>query len=96
MRADAWDARNGTRPEHECEPHPADYAPRGPGSMRIRSDIDPFTQANRVARHAEVHATQRIIYMDRRPHPSESAPHTWQGFSTGEWEGDMLKVSTII
>jgi hypothetical protein len=32
--------------------------------------------------------------MDGRPHPSEKAPHTWQGFSTGEWEGDMLKVTT--
>ena len=37
---------------------------------------------------------QRTIYMDGRPHPSEYAPHTWQGFSTGEWEGDMLKVTT--
>ena len=36
----------------------------------------------------------RTIYMDGRPHPSENAPHTWQGFSTGEWEGDMLKVTT--
>ena len=32
--------------------------------------------------------------MDGRPHPPEWAPHTWQGFSTGEWEGDMLKVTT--
>jgi hypothetical protein len=32
--------------------------------------------------------------MDGRPHPSENAPHTWQGFSTGEWDGDMLKVTT--
>ena len=36
----------------------------------------------------------RTIYMDGRPHPSKNAPHTWQGFSTGEWEGDMLKVTT--
>ena len=36
----------------------------------------------------------RTIYMDGRPHPSPSAQHTWQGFSTGEWEGDMLKVTT--
>jgi hypothetical protein len=37
---------------------------------------------------------ERMIYMDGRPHPSENAPHTWQGFSTGEWDGDMLKVVT--
>ena len=28
------------------------------------------------------------------PRPSAYAQHTWQGFSTGEWEGDMLKVTT--
>ena len=31
--------------------------------------------------------------MDGRPHPSEYAPHTWEGFSTGEWEGNALKVT---
>ncbi len=28
--------------------------------------------------------------MDGRPHPPEWAADTWQGFSTGEWVGDML------
>ena len=37
---------------------------------------------------------QRTIYMDGRARPSAYAQHTWQGFSTGEWEGDMLKVTT--
>jgi len=32
--------------------------------------------------------------MDGRPHPSEMAPHTFQGFSTGTWEGNMLSVYT--
>ena len=32
--------------------------------------------------------------MDGRPHPPEYAAHTWQGFSTGKWEGDMLTVTT--
>jgi hypothetical protein len=36
----------------------------------------------------------RTIYMDGRPHPPEWAAHTWQGFSTGEWVGDMLKITT--
>ena len=36
----------------------------------------------------------RVIYMDGRPHPPEEAPHTWAGFSTGKWEGDMLTVTT--
>jgi cyclase len=32
--------------------------------------------------------------MDGRPHPSEYAPHTWQGFSTGKWEGNQLVITT--
>jgi hypothetical protein len=32
--------------------------------------------------------------MDNRPHPPEYAAHTWQGFSTGTFDGDMLTVTT--
>ena len=43
-RADAWDAQKWEMVEHECDPHPADYAPRGPADMRIVAEIDSFTQ----------------------------------------------------
>jgi hypothetical protein len=43
-RADTWDAQKWEMIEHECEPHPADYAPRGPASMRIYSDIRQLDQ----------------------------------------------------
>ncbi|PYS42266.1 MAG: hypothetical protein DMG14_04510 [Acidobacteria bacterium] len=36
----------------------------------------------------------RPIYMDGRPHPAAYAPHSWSGFSTGEWIGNTLKVTT--
>jgi len=36
----------------------------------------------------------RTIWMDGRPHPPELAEHTSMGFSTGEWEGRTLKVTT--
>ena len=32
--------------------------------------------------------------MDGRPHPPDFDPHTWQGFSTGHWEGNVLVVET--
>jgi len=32
--------------------------------------------------------------MDGRPHPPDYAPHTWMGFSTGKWEGNILTVTT--
>ena len=38
--------------------------------------------------------TQRTIWMDGRPHPPEFAEHTSMGFSTGEWVGNTLKVTT--
>jgi hypothetical protein len=95
MRADSWDAQKWEMVEHECQPHPADYGPRGPSNMRVWGDMDPFTKGI-VAWHTELAymLPLRTIYMDGRSHPSEYAPHTWQGFSTGEWEGDLLKVTT--
>jgi hypothetical protein len=95
LRADSWDAAKWTVPERQCEPHPADYAPRGPASLRISSSVDPVSQ-DVVAWHVAVmwSLSQRTIHMDGRKHPSPSAQHSWQGFSTGEWEGDMLKVTT--
>jgi hypothetical protein len=39
-------------------------------------------------------SADRVIYMDGRPHPGPYAPHTWSGFSTGEWIGDILKITT--
>jgi hypothetical protein len=82
-------------PERQCEPHPADYAPRGPASLRISSTVDPISQ-DVIAWHVTVmwSLSHRTIYMDGRPRPSPNTQLSWQGFSTAEWEGDMLKVTT--
>ena len=37
---------------------------------------------------------ERTIWLDGRPHPSDMAPHTFQGFSTATWDGNMLNVYT--
>jgi hypothetical protein len=40
-------------------------------------------------------AQHRHIYMeDPPPHPAPWDLHTWQGFSTGQWQGDVLVVHT--
>ena len=95
LRADSWDASKWTMPERQCEPHPADYGPRGPASLRIGSTVDPISQ-DVISWNVTVmwQLPKRTIYMDGRLHPSQRAQHSWQGFSTGEWEGDMLKVTT--
>lgn len=95
LRADSWTASKWTMLERQCEPHPADYGPRGPANLRIESTVDPISQ-DVVAWHITVmwQLQQRTIYMDGRPHPPPHAQHTWQGFSTGEWVDGMLKVTT--
>jgi hypothetical protein len=95
LHADSWDASLLTLPEHQCKPHPADYSPRGPANLRLWREIDTASQQT-VAWHTHIswQAPERTIYMDGRPHPPEYAAHTWQGFSTGRWEGEMLTVTT--
>lgn len=94
FRAESWSASLWTVPEHQCVPHPADYGPNY-GSVRIWKDVDPVTKRI-VAYHTEMTWMNafRTIWMDGREHPPEYAPHTWQGFSTGKWEGEMLTVTT--
>lgn len=95
MRGDIWDADLLTLPEHQCKPHPSDYGIRGPANLRIWKEVDPETQRI-IAWHTHIswQAPERTIYMDGRPHPPEYAPHTWQGFSTGKWDGDVLTITT--
>jgi hypothetical protein len=36
----------------------------------------------------------RVVFLDGRRHPPDSAPHSKSGFSTGHWDGDTLVVET--
>ncbi len=95
LRADSWSASLLTLPEHQCKPHPSTYGFRGVGQLRIWEDRDPASQrVVKIHTHIMWQAQHREIWMDGRPHPSEHAPHTWQGFSTGRWDGDVLVVRT--
>jgi hypothetical protein len=94
MRGATWEASIQTLWEWQCRPHSADYIWRGPSPVRIWKDVDPVSRQV-TAWHAEwLRSVDRQIYMDGRPHPPDAAPHTWAGFSTGRWEGDMLTIKT--
>ena len=95
LRADSWDASLLTMPEHQCKPHPSDYGMRGPANTRWSKEVDHDTQQT-IAWHTHMswQAPERTIWMDGRPHPPEYAAHTWQGFSTGKFEGSMLTITT--
>jgi hypothetical protein len=93
MRADTWDASIQTLPEWQCRPHSADYIWRGPSNLTIRKEVDPVTREI-TAFHAEwLRSVDNAIYLDGRPHPSPNAAHTWGGFATGKWQGDILTVT---
>ena len=95
LRADSWDASLLTLPEHQCKPHPSTYGFRGVGNLRITGEVHDKTQALvRLHTHIQWQEQRRDIWMDGRPHPPAYAAHTWQGFSTGRWEGQALVVRT--
>src|SRR4026209_1857546 len=82
-------------PEHQCQVHVVEYIHRGPMQMRIweiRDEVDHHLIAIRET--ISTYEQERTIWMDGRPRPSVNAPHTWMGFSTGVWEGNMLTVTT--
>jgi hypothetical protein len=81
-------------PEHQCLPHPSTYAYRSPGGLSIVKEHDPATQRLTAYHLYGSYGLARTIWMDGRPHPSASARHTFEGFSTGRWEGTKLVVET--
>jgi hypothetical protein len=93
LRGDSWDGDLVSVLEHQCIPHPAPYAMRGPSALKI-STID-APNGDIVAFIIDgTYDGPRTIWMDGRPHPGEFAAHTWAGFSTGTWEGDTLRIET--
>ena len=93
-RAESWDASLLSLPEYQCRPHGWAYIYRGPTQMRITKEVDPFSREV-VAYQPEWHqSTNMPVYLDGREPPPAEANHTWGGFSTARWEGDMLRIKT--
>jgi hypothetical protein len=90
-----WDASRLTLPEEQCRVHISPYIYRGPLELRIWDERDPESQKLiAIRQYIQNYEQNRTIWMDDRPHPPEYARHTWMGFSTGKWEGDILTVYT--
>ena len=91
----SWNPERLGLPEHQCQVHTVAYIYRGPLQMRSWEERDPQSQQLvAIKQYINTYEQERTIWMDGRPHPSPNAPHTWMGFSTGEWEGSMLTVTT--
>ena len=91
----SYDTSRLTLRQHQCEAYVMPYQMRALGNFRIWEDRDPHTQ-QLTAIHVWAQTTEghRIIWMDRRPHPPAWAPHTFKGFSTGQFVGNALVVYT--
>ena len=81
-------------PEYQCRPHSAPHQWRGLGGARILKEQDPLTREVKAYHIQFMRSLDWPVFMDGRPHPPAYAPHTWSGFSTGEWVGNTLKVTT--
>jgi hypothetical protein len=95
-RAQSWSPEDFDMAEFVCRPHAWDYSLEGPlSALRFWTQQDRPTQEI-VAYHGHLNMMEQetSIWMDGRPRPPVNAPHTWSGFSTGEWDGDVLVVTT--
>jgi cyclase len=91
----AWPASRQTVRMEQCAGYTIPYAFYSPGNYRFWEERDPNTQ-RLIAIHMYFQTTEvnRTIWMDGRPHPPAWAAHTFAGFSTGEWKGNVLHITT--
>lgn len=93
-RAETWDASILSLPEYQCRPHGWAYINRGPTQLRISKEVDPYSREI-IAYQPEWHqSTNMPVFLDGREHPPAEAAHSWGGFSTATWEGDILRIET--
>jgi hypothetical protein len=92
LRGDTWAASIQTLPEWQCRPHSADYIWRGPSQLKITKETDPVTRQIKAFHFEFLRSVDTPVWLDGRPHPPEFAEHTWGGFATGKWDGQVLTV----
>jgi glyoxylase-like metal-dependent hydrolase (beta-lactamase superfamily II) len=94
LRADSTPESVWGTPEYQCRPHSAPHQWRGVGGARILKELDPISRDILGFRVQFMRSLDRPIYLDNRQPPPAWAPHSWSGFSTAQWEGQTLKVTT--
>jgi len=95
MFGDSYDVGRHSVLEEQCAPYTMPYMFFGPNQFRIWQQMNLDTQELvAIEMHLGTYQQHRTIWLDGRPHPPEYAPHTFMGFSTGEWNGDILTITT--
>src|SRR5437773_7203942 len=96
MRADTYDEEwNSTSPLNQCRSRGPTYQPKALDDMQIDKEVDPITRRV-VAYRVSYWKTpgERMIWLDGREAPSPYAKHSWDGFSSGKFQGDTLEITT--
>ena len=98
MRWEAFNENQTSLLEFQCRRYLSQYSFRSAhAALWIKTQYMPDSQ--RIAAY-EIYfqpagillGGTRTIYLDGRPHPSALATHSFAGFSTGTWDGNMLNV----
>ena len=85
LKAESWEAGRASTRERQCIPHVVTYAMRGPANIRMSKAPIPLPGGSSPTASTEPTAARARSGWTAAP-PSELAPHTWAGFSTGKWE----------
>jgi hypothetical protein len=95
LRALSYNEAQLAMVERQCQGWPPFYFVQGPFGLKIWSENEPVKGTTiSFTIGAWEDRAPIVIWMDGRPHPSESAEHTRGGFTTGRWDGDTLVTST--
>ena len=90
-----WDPSRWTSRQQQCMAYEPTRLLHGGGNDRFWEDRDPFTQKLiDIKMYGQITEGTRTIWMDGRPHPPAYAKHSFLGFSTGKYEGNVLTVYT--
>ena len=94
-KALAWSPGEISMLERQCVGYPQPYMAVGPFGLKIWEERDAATGVTVAWKvGAWEDRGEMTIWMDERPHPSASAPHDHEGFTTGRWNGERLTTRT--
>src|SRR5881409_209235 len=91
----AWDPSRWTSRQQQYMAYEPTRLLHGGGNFRFWEERDPTTQRLIAIKfYGQITEGTRTVWMDGRPHPPAYAKHSFLGFSTGKYEGNVLTVYT--
>lgn len=83
-----YDFADELKRENTCNAPTAAFFMQAPFPMEI------YQSDELIVFKMEYFDLYRVVFLDGRPHPPTSGPHSRSGHSVGRWEGDTLVVDT--